>query len=80
MTYSNKPLEEKMTLFWHGHFANSDQKIRDPLAMYRQNQLFRVNALGNFESLLLGVCKASASTVGSRQAQSCMSDNLCHFL
>ncbi|MDR3612567.1 MAG: DUF1800 domain-containing protein [Candidatus Obscuribacterales bacterium] len=63
MTYSNKPLEEKMTLFWHGHFANSDQKIRDPLAMYRQNQLFRANALGNFESLLLGVSKDPAMII-----------------
>jgi hypothetical protein len=31
---------------------------------------------GTFDHL----SKASASTVGSRQAQSCMSDNLCHFL
>jgi uncharacterized protein (DUF1800 family) len=63
MIYTARPLEEKMTLFWHGHFATSDQKVRDPLAMSRQNQLFRTNALGNFESLLLGISKDPAMIV-----------------
>ena len=45
------PLLEKMTLFWHGHFATSVQKVKDPYWMWRQNDLLRRNALGNFVSL-----------------------------
>ncbi len=63
MIFTARPLEEKMTLFWHGHFATSDRKVRDPLAMSRQNQLFRSNALGNFESILLSVSKDPAMIV-----------------
>jgi hypothetical protein len=29
MLVTQRPLEEKMTLFWHGHFATSDEKVRD---------------------------------------------------
>ena len=45
------PLVEKMTLFWHGHFATSIQKVRDRYWMWLQNDTFRRNALGNFVSL-----------------------------
>src|SRR5229473_2707699 len=45
------PLLEKMTLFWNGHFATSVQKVKDPYWMWRQNDLLRRNALGNFVSL-----------------------------
>ena len=41
MCFTNRPLEEKMTLFWHGHFATSVQKVRDAYLMWRQNDLFR---------------------------------------
>ena len=40
------PLIEKMTLFWHGHFATSGQKVRPAYKMWRQNETFRQNALG----------------------------------
>jgi uncharacterized protein (DUF1800 family) len=52
MVRSRYPLQEKMTLFWHDHFATSDQ---DTPLMLRQNQLFRRNALGSFRTLLRGV-------------------------
>src|SRR5688572_5743348 len=45
------PLREKMTLFWHGHFATSAAKVTDPAAMQRQNDLFRRHALGDFAAL-----------------------------
>ena len=35
------PLREKMTLFWHDHFATSNEKVRDERLMLRQNDLLR---------------------------------------
>ena len=52
MLTTPSPLAEKMTLFWHNHFATSQQKVRFTPLMYRQNVLQRRNALGNFGTLL----------------------------
>ncbi len=52
MVRSQRPLVEKMTLFWHDHFATSDQQT--PL-MLRQNKMLRGRALGSFPSLLRAV-------------------------
>jgi len=51
MVNSDRPLQEKMTLFWHGHFASAYSKVRSPEMLYRQNQTFRHHALGNFREL-----------------------------
>ena len=51
MLTSPAPLLEKMTLFWHGHFATSVQKVRDGYWMWLQNDTLRRNALGNFAAL-----------------------------
>ena len=45
------PLIEKMTLFWHGHFATSAEKVKDGYWMWRQNDTLRRHALGNFVAL-----------------------------
>src|SRR5262249_10583032 len=34
-----RPFQEKMVLFWHGHFATSVEKVREPYLMWRQNEL-----------------------------------------
>lgn len=60
MTFSQRPLEEKMTLFWHGHFATSARKVRSSYLMYMQNLLFRQNAVADFHRLLLGVSRDPA--------------------
>ncbi|MBP7951621.1 MAG: DUF1800 family protein [Verrucomicrobiales bacterium] len=52
---SQRPLQEKLTLFWHGHFANQNSVVGNSYLMYRQNQLFREHAAGNFASLLYGI-------------------------
>ena len=52
---SPRPLQEKLTLFWHGHFANQQSVVRNSYTMYRQNQLFREHAAGNFRGLLFGI-------------------------
>ena len=45
------PLREKMVLFWHNHFVSGFQKVKSTWSMYRQNQLFRDYAFGNFKEL-----------------------------
>ncbi len=44
-------LREKMTLFWHNHFVSEYTKVETPHLMYRQNQLLRQNAFGDFRDL-----------------------------
>jgi len=63
MVFSPAPLIEKMTLFWHGHFATSAEKVNDAELMYLQNQLFRRNALGNFAQLVQEVSKDPAMLI-----------------
>jgi uncharacterized protein (DUF1800 family) len=46
-----RPLQEKMTLFWHGHFTTAWESVNRTDLMTRQNQLYRELALGNFLTL-----------------------------
>jgi len=48
MVATNKPLQEKMVWFWHGHWATSIGKVNYAMPMLLQNQTFRKYALGNF--------------------------------
>ena len=59
MTYTRRPFEEKMTLFWHNHFATSASKTGD-LFIYNQNLTLRAHALDQFDSLLLRVAQDPA--------------------
>jgi uncharacterized protein (DUF1800 family) len=60
MARSPTPLQEKLVLFWHGHFTSSFGDVHDVIAMYNQNQLFRRAAAGNFAHLLDGVARDAA--------------------
>ncbi|MEO1512234.1 MAG: DUF1800 family protein, partial [Planctomycetota bacterium] len=60
MIETPRPLEEKMTLFWHGHFATSYRKVEDSFHMFQQNELFRAHALGNFGDLLFRIIRDPA--------------------
>jgi uncharacterized protein (DUF1800 family) len=60
MLNTRRPLEEKMTLFWHGHFATSEDKVRDVRKMQLQNETFRRLATGNFRDLVVAVAKDPA--------------------
>jgi uncharacterized protein (DUF1800 family) len=51
MAKTESPLREKMTLFWHDHFATSIQKVKQPALMLKQNELFRSHAFGSFKDL-----------------------------
>jgi uncharacterized protein (DUF1800 family) len=57
------PLTEKMTLFWHNHFVSSQQKVRSPQLMYRQNVLLRRHAVGNFGALLHAISRDPAMVI-----------------
>src|SRR4051812_9770437 len=60
MLQGGHPLREKLTLFWHDHFATSDAKVRSAELMFRQNCLFRGHALGKFGPFLQAVSRDPA--------------------
>lgn len=57
MVNSDAQLREKMSLFWHGHFASRNVNV-----FYQQRMLdsIRQNALGNFGDMLKEVSKSAA--------------------
>jgi uncharacterized protein (DUF1800 family) len=57
------PLREKMTLFWHGHFATSNKKVESVTLMDRQNETLRARALGDFAALLEAIIPDPAMLV-----------------
>jgi len=61
MMENDKGLIEKMTLFWHGHFAC--RTIDNPYLTLELNNILRKNALGSFKEMLFAVSK-SASMIG----------------
>ncbi|MCW5733528.1 MAG: DUF1800 domain-containing protein [Enhydrobacter sp.] len=63
MLATDQPLVERMTLFWHNHFTSSHEKVIYTPAMYRQNELFRREALGNFGRLLLAIARDPAMLI-----------------
>ena len=63
MLTTKRPLEEKLTLFWHGHFATGENKVRDYRMMLRQNEMFRARASGTLRELLVGILKDPAMLV-----------------
>ncbi len=70
MARGPRPFQEKMVLFWHGHFATSYEKVRNPYFMWRQNELFRRLATGNWQQLLTDAGQDPAMLVWLDQAQS----------
>ncbi len=60
MIETPRPLQEKLTLFWHGHFATSYRTIENSYHMFKQNQLFRAHAAGNFGELLFQIIRDPA--------------------
>jgi uncharacterized protein (DUF1800 family) len=51
MAATQTPLIERITWFWHGHFATSAQKVRSARLMLTQNQTLRQHGLGDFATL-----------------------------
>jgi uncharacterized protein (DUF1800 family) len=63
MLYSPHPLREKLTLFWHNHFATSNAKVNNAGYMLGQYELMRKYALGNFRPLLQEMSRDPAMMV-----------------
>ena len=63
MHYSANPHLEKLTLFWHNHFATSNGKVRNVPHMNAQNDLIRREALGSFRKMLHGMAKDGAMLI-----------------
>jgi uncharacterized protein (DUF1800 family) len=70
MVHTQRPLVEKLTLFWHGHFATSVAKVRSVTLMWGQNELFRSLGIGRFDDLLLAVSQDPAMLVWLDNAKS----------
>jgi hypothetical protein len=70
MATTPRPLQEKMTLFWHGHFATSYIKVRNAYLMWLQNDLFRRHAAGNWLDLLVDIARDPAMLIWLDQGQS----------
>src|SRR6185295_7978044 len=62
MATTQRQFEEKMTLFWHNHFATASSKVQDVL-LYIQNLKLRQNVLARFDDLLLPVAQDPALLV-----------------
>jgi uncharacterized protein (DUF1800 family) len=60
MLSSPRPLQEKMALFWHGHFASNEAKVRDYRKLLGQLELFQKQGLGNFRDLTVAVAEGPA--------------------
>lgn len=60
MLVTPRPLQEKMALFWHGHFASNEAKVRDYRKLLRQLELFEQHGTGNFRELTLAVAQDPA--------------------
>jgi uncharacterized protein (DUF1800 family) len=60
MVMTRRPLQEKLVLFWHDHFATSAAKVDVVASMHEQNQTLRKHSIGRFQDLLLAVSKDPA--------------------
>ncbi len=60
MLTTAQPLKEKLTLFWHGHFASGSDKVKSGFMLQHQNELFRRMGAGDFEPFVLEISRDPA--------------------
>lgn len=60
MATGKSPLQEKLTLFWHGHFTTSARDERSAWLMWQQNETLRRHAAGNFGSFVKQISRDPA--------------------
>jgi uncharacterized protein (DUF1800 family) len=70
MLHGGHPLREKLTLFWHNHFATSNAKVLNVGHMVGQYELMYRHAVGNFAELLQAMSKDPAMMVWLDTVQS----------
>jgi len=60
MVATETPLQEKMALFWHGHYAVNEGKVRDYRKLLKELELFHDMGTGNFRDLMVAVAQDPA--------------------
>lgn len=60
LVMTKRPAQEKLTLFWHDHFAISGSKVNSGPMMLQNNETLRRHSAGNFKTLLLEMTKDPA--------------------
>ena len=60
MRWTSHPAREKALLFWHGHWATSIEKVKEPFLMWQQNETLRALALGSFRQMALEISRDPA--------------------
>jgi hypothetical protein len=73
-----RPIQERIALFWHNHFATSTGKVHQSALVSRQIDIFRRLGLGNFRDLLLAITKDAAMLLwldGSRNKRGRPNEN-----
>jgi uncharacterized protein (DUF1800 family) len=63
MVFTRRPLEEKMTYFWNGHFTSGIAKVQGVTLMLNQNKTQRQYALGKFDDLVVKISQDPAMLV-----------------
>lgn len=70
MRYTKRPLQEKLTLMWHSHWASSAEKVRSSYSMWQQNETLRAHAAGNFARMVTALSQDPAMLLYLDNAQS----------
>lgn len=60
MLATSSPLTEKLTVFWHNHFATAISKVENAALMWKQNRTLRKRGQGRFRDLLLAMAQDPA--------------------
>ena len=63
MATTERPMQERLALFWHDHFAVSNDKVQDGRKMLQYLQVLRTHAAGNFAQMLEEVSKTPAMII-----------------
>ena len=63
MISTKSPLEEKMSLFWHGIFATGNSKLNNLRSLLNQIEMFRRSGTGKFDDLLLELSQDPAMLI-----------------
>ena len=63
MISTKSPLEEKMSLFWHGIFATGNSKLNNLRTILNQIEMFRRSGTGKFDDLLLDLSQDPAMLI-----------------
>lgn len=59
----DRSIREKMTLFWHNHFATETQDVGNGNMLYNHVNLLRTKSLGNFKQLVKDITLDSAMLI-----------------